>query len=174
MEEFSFAKTILLHGCFTENVFLISLTIRQVRNRCCNYRRIRNNCWRLAISIISLYHEYSPVKISGTFQSYITNLGSTLDFFISLHEYWQFNWAGRTYSQHQCHEKNQEIYVVECISYSRLANKEKIVIKGSFPLCLPLQKRYGHVLYACMYVCINLFKVGQIYIYVNKKHLALQ
>ena len=28
--------------------------------------------------------------------------------------------------------------------------------------------------YSVMYVCINLFKVGQIYIYVNKKHLALQ
>ena len=26
----------------------------------------------------------------------------------------------------------------------------------------------------CMYVCINFFKVGQIYVYVNKKHLALQ
>ena len=29
-------------------------------------------------------------------------------------------------------------------------------------------------MYVRMYVCINLFKVGQIYIYVNKKHLALQ
>ena len=25
-----------------------------------------------------------------------------------------------------------------------------------------------------LYVCINLFEVGQIYMYVNKKHLALQ
>ena len=29
-------------------------------------------------------------------------------------------------------------------------------------------------LYVCMYVCITLFKVGQIYINVNKKHLVLQ
>ena len=26
----------------------------------------------------------------------------------------------------------------------------------------------------CMYVCKNLFKVGQVYINVNKKHLAVQ
>ena len=29
-------------------------------------------------------------------------------------------------------------------------------------------------MYVYMHVCINLFKVGQIYIYVNKKHQALQ
>ena len=29
-------------------------------------------------------------------------------------------------------------------------------------------------MYVCMYACMNLFNVDQIYINVNKKHLALQ